>query len=96
MNAEETYVIHLSKISKTHAATEADMFNCFGSAETTFRRATVHYERSIEQTIVIRKNLIRSMWSEIDKLVHVKVIIMMRTFFFFGKCISSYLLINHI
>ncbi|KAI7857867.1 hypothetical protein BDC45DRAFT_532165 [Circinella umbellata] len=72
VNAEESYVIHLSKISKAHATAETDMFNCFGNVETTFRRATLHYERSIEQTISIRKNLIRSMWSEIDKLVHVK------------------------
>ncbi|KAI9498379.1 hypothetical protein BDB00DRAFT_968762, partial [Zychaea mexicana] len=70
--AEEAYVQHLSKINRAHAMAETDMFNCFGNSETTFRRATLHYERSIDQTIVVRKNLIRSMWSEIDKLVHVK------------------------
>ncbi|KAI8147669.1 hypothetical protein BJV82DRAFT_596454 [Fennellomyces sp. T-0311] len=70
--AEEAYVQQLMKVSKAHATAEVDNFNCFGSAETTFRRATLHYERSIEQTIKSRKILIHSMWAEISKFQQLK------------------------
>lgn len=52
---------------------ENEPFNCFGDAETTFRKATLQYELSINQLITIRQNLVRSMNAKIKMLSQVKV-----------------------
>lgn len=81
VSAEEAYITSLAKISRTQAALENEPFNCFGDGETTFRKATLQYEVSINQLINIRQSLIRSMNAKIKMLSDVKVIALQRTGF---------------
>ncbi|ORX59614.1 RhoGAP-domain-containing protein [Hesseltinella vesiculosa] len=68
--AEEAYVQSLSKIHKT--VSPIVMNPMFGDKPPTFIHASVCYERSIDQTIQQRRELIKGMKEEVEKLTIVR------------------------
>lgn len=71
--AEEVYVQSLAKItSKAHQTTEADPNQHVAYTDTTYHRATLQYERSLDQLVVVRRKMIQSIQQQIDMLVEVK------------------------
>ncbi|KAI7881960.1 RhoGAP-domain-containing protein [Lichtheimia hyalospora FSU 10163] len=71
--AEEAYVLSLTKItSKAHITPEADPNQHVAHTDTTYHRATMQYERSLEQLVVVRRKMIQSIQQQIDMLVDVK------------------------